>query len=141
MKKTELDIGVEARKAQDEIDKFVSDRKNQLEAIRTAQEIKQKSNGTWFTLDELRSTTRPVKEVRGKIIYGSPTSKIEELEALMHTLSLFGLMKRKVRAGKRTKYKVRFEAAAKAIKAHNDNMKVGVAINKKLKEKEQNGSR
>lgn len=121
--------------------KFVANRKNQLDAINKAREVKDLMKGKWFTLSQLSFNSCPVREVRGKKLQGPPTITVDQGKVLVETLSLFGLMKRNVRVGKATKYRVKFEAAAKAIKAHNENMKVGAVINKGLKEKAENGSR
>lgn len=100
--------------------RFISDRKWQASAIRKAQELKDITGGKWFTLRGYINATRPVElDEWRRPKKGKPTITEAEASAMVETLALFGLMHRKLRAGKQPQYKVKMEAAHKAIEAHN----------------------
>lgn len=100
--------------------KFISDPTNQSNAIMKAQQLKDMSKGTWFTPFEISRLTRPIEMVKGKRKAGKATHSEQDILDTITNLSLFGLMKRRVVAGKMTKYKVAMEAAAKAIADHRE---------------------
>lgn len=119
-----------------EIEEFRSNRENQANAICKARQLKNLCQGKWFTAREMSDLTRPVLDKSGR--QGKPVETPSDIETTMQVLNLFGLVKRKLRVGKDTKYKIVMKGAVKAIEAHNKNVAASevIMINDLLKNKE-----
>lgn len=103
--------------------RFIKDPANQAQAISKAVEMKARSEGKWFTLREMRESSRHISKTGNKIVKGAYGETILQVEQALLSLSLFDMVRRKLRTGKQTKYKIRLEVAHKAIEAHNKNVK------------------
>lgn len=111
------------------IKKFISDRQNQANAIKKAQELKDTTEGRWFTLRRYVTLTKSLElDKYRRVVKGKPTVTVEEASVMVETLALFGLMDRKLKVGKQPQYKVKMKAAVMAIEAHNRNAEATAII-------------